>query len=270
MRRSFFLSVAATVVLVLAGSRAVGAAPAGGAPVSLRASDGTRLAATYYSAGEKPGPGILLCHQCNRDRSSWNELAEKLARAGFHVLTVDYRGYGQSGGNRHLDLPDAERDRIVRDVWPRRSGRRIRVPPRAAGSDGGDGRRRRELRRQQLDPALEAPSGDPVARSPLGRHRPVEPPAPKGQVLAAAPDRGRGRRRERRAVHGVDRRVPRATRQTDSSSTRPAATAPRCSRRIPSCRTRSSPGTRRRSSERASPRPPTTPRDETRPRPGSW
>ena len=122
MRRSLLFPVSATVFLVLAaprGAAGVPVVPVAGSPVTLQAADGTRLAATYYSADEKPGPGILLCHQCNRDRSSWNELAEKLARAGFHVLTVDYRGFGQSGGPRHGDLPAAERDRVVRDVWPR-------------------------------------------------------------------------------------------------------------------------------------------------------
>ena len=107
--------VAAAIVLT-AGSRAA-ADPVTGTPVSLQAGDGTKLAATYY-AGEKPGPGILLLHQCNRDRSSWNGLAENLAKAGFRVLTLDYRGYGESGGKRHADLPDAEREKVVNEVWP--------------------------------------------------------------------------------------------------------------------------------------------------------
>jgi dienelactone hydrolase len=79
--------------------------------------DGTKLAATYYS-GDQPGPGILLLHQCNKDRSSWNTLAERLASAGFHVLTMDYRGYGESGGKRHLDLPATDRETLTTKVWP--------------------------------------------------------------------------------------------------------------------------------------------------------
>jgi dienelactone hydrolase len=105
------------LILLLAGARAAAGAPVTGTPASLAAPDGTKLAATYYEAG-KPGPGILLLHQCNRDRSAWNGLAESVAAAGFHVLTVDYRGYGESGGARHLELPDAERTRIVNEVWP--------------------------------------------------------------------------------------------------------------------------------------------------------
>lgn len=112
MRHDF----AGAVVLLLAGARGAGASVTG-TPAILAAPDGTKLAATYYS-GEKPGPGILLCHQCNRDRTAWNGLAESLARSGFHVLTIDYRGYGESGGKRHVDLPDAERTRIVTELWP--------------------------------------------------------------------------------------------------------------------------------------------------------
>lgn len=63
----------------------------------LTAQDGTKLKATYFGAG-KQGPGLLLLHQCNRDRSMWNDLAPKLAASGFNVLTVDFRGFGESDG----------------------------------------------------------------------------------------------------------------------------------------------------------------------------
>ena len=105
------------LILLVAGFQPAAGEPVTGTPASISAPDGTKLAATYYS-GDKPGPGILLLHQCNKDRSSWRGLAEGLARAGFHVLTMDYRGYGESGGKRHLDLPDNERTRVTTEVWP--------------------------------------------------------------------------------------------------------------------------------------------------------
>src|SRR5215469_7882131 len=65
--------------------------------VDLTAADGTKLKATYFSA-DKPGPGVLLLHQCNRQRKVWDGLAQQLATSGINVLTLDLRGFGESGG----------------------------------------------------------------------------------------------------------------------------------------------------------------------------
>src|SRR5271166_3069153 len=67
--------------------------------VELKASDGTLLKATYFSAG-KPGPGMLLFHQANRTRPSWDGVARQLAAAGINTVAVDGRGHGESGGTR--------------------------------------------------------------------------------------------------------------------------------------------------------------------------
>ena len=67
--------------------------------VELKSSDGTPLKATYF-AEAKPGPGVLLLHQSNRDRKSWDGEAAQLAAAGFNTLTLDIRGFGESGGTR--------------------------------------------------------------------------------------------------------------------------------------------------------------------------
>ena len=68
--------------------------------VDLTATNGTKLKATYFST-DKPGPGVLLLHQCNRDRQVWYGLADKLNAAGLNVLVMDYRGFGESGGVPH-------------------------------------------------------------------------------------------------------------------------------------------------------------------------
>src|SRR5215475_13879156 len=82
--------------------------------VDLTAADGTNLKATYFPAA-KPGPGVLLLHQCNRQRKVWDALAEQLAASGIHVLTVDYRGFGESGGDRFEKLaPDAARAQVAK------------------------------------------------------------------------------------------------------------------------------------------------------------
>jgi dienelactone hydrolase len=72
--------------------------------VDIQTADGSTLKGSYYSPA-KPGPAMLLLHQCNMDRHAWDGLAKDLADAGFHVLTVDFRGFGQSAGGS-------------RDKWP--------------------------------------------------------------------------------------------------------------------------------------------------------
>src|SRR5438132_5191906 len=65
--------------------------------IDLKAPDGTILKATYFAAA-KPGPGVLLFHQSNRTRKSWDDVAQQLANAGINTLTVDMRGHGDTGG----------------------------------------------------------------------------------------------------------------------------------------------------------------------------
>ncbi len=106
-----------SMALSLSGVLAAAGEPASGHPAKLSAPDGTMLAASFYPASH-PGPGILLLHQCNSDRSSWNGLAAELAARGFHVLALDYRGYGQSGGTPFNALSYPERASITTEKWP--------------------------------------------------------------------------------------------------------------------------------------------------------
>jgi pimeloyl-ACP methyl ester carboxylesterase len=94
----------------------------------IKSADGTILKASYFSPG-KPGPGIVLLHQCNMDRHAWDTLATDLTAAGFHVLAFDRRGFGESASPATSDgarlaadadaayahlgsLPDVDRGRI--------------------------------------------------------------------------------------------------------------------------------------------------------------
>jgi dienelactone hydrolase len=85
--------------------------------LELTAADGVKLKATYFAAA-KPGPGVLLLHQCNQQRKSWNELAGQLSSAGIHVLTLDYRGFGESGGTSAKDLAPQDLGRQQTETWP--------------------------------------------------------------------------------------------------------------------------------------------------------
>ena len=85
--------------------------------VTINAPDGTKLSATYYAA-EKPGPAVLLLHMCNTTRRSWDPLAPRLAAAGIHALSVDYRGFGESGGPRPDEIDPQEAQRAIVEKWP--------------------------------------------------------------------------------------------------------------------------------------------------------
>lgn len=88
VRRISALSIGLLLVASTAGAQ--------GTTVDVTAADGTKLKATYYSPG-KPGPGMILLHQCDMTRKAWSTLAPALTERGIHVLALDYRGYGENG-----------------------------------------------------------------------------------------------------------------------------------------------------------------------------
>ena len=94
-----------------------GPTPAPGSrTVDLTALDGVNLKASFFPAAA-PGPGVLLLHQCNRQRRVWDGLAEQLAAAGINVLTVDNRGFGESGGVR-FDQATPQQAMELQAKWP--------------------------------------------------------------------------------------------------------------------------------------------------------
>jgi dienelactone hydrolase len=104
------ISMAAAVILAAGVSTA-----ADKKDVNIPALDGLNLKGTYFSPG-KPGPAILLLHQCNMDRHAWDGLAQDLANNGFHVLAIDYRGYGESVDDHYKDPTQGRA--AMREKWP--------------------------------------------------------------------------------------------------------------------------------------------------------
>jgi len=123
--RAIAISCAVLVTMSMASPLAAQtspAAPPAAGPASdaartidLKSPDGIALKASYFPAGG-PGPGLLLLHACNRDRSSWNGLATAAAARGFHVIALDYRGYGQSAGTKSDD--PQQQQWIADREWP--------------------------------------------------------------------------------------------------------------------------------------------------------
>jgi dienelactone hydrolase len=110
-----------TLVLLVASSAAAQPAPR---DVDITAPDGVHLKGTYFTAQAVPGgsakagvPAVILLHMCNTTRVSWEPVAQQLAAAGINALTVDNRGFGDSGGPRFdAAAPDVQRE--LNQKWP--------------------------------------------------------------------------------------------------------------------------------------------------------
>src|SRR5271167_4935448 len=61
--------------------------------ISFSTPDGFRLHADLYGKGDQ---GVVLVHGGRFNKESWEKQARMLATAGFRVLAIDFRGYGQS------------------------------------------------------------------------------------------------------------------------------------------------------------------------------
>jgi len=84
--------------------------------IDIAAPDGTKLRATFFAAA-KPGPGVLLLHMCNTTRKSWEPVAKELGQKGINALTIDNRGFGESGGPRFEGAsPDVLKQ--LNERWP--------------------------------------------------------------------------------------------------------------------------------------------------------
>jgi len=106
-RRTIRAAALLGVTLVGACSRQYPPDPAH--DVDVPAADGIVLKGSYYSPG-KPGPAVLLIHQCNMDRHAWETLTPDLVAAGFHVLTYDQRGFGSTGGRADQEKAGGDAD----------------------------------------------------------------------------------------------------------------------------------------------------------------
>src|SRR6266496_2932257 len=70
--------------------------------VQVAATDGLKLAGDFYAAenaSSESKPAVLLLHIIGSNRHSWSPLIPSLLDAGYSVLTVDLRGFGDTGGD---------------------------------------------------------------------------------------------------------------------------------------------------------------------------
>ena len=72
--------------------------------VSFLTDDGGEVYADVYGGGIH---GVVLAHGGQFNKESWKKQATVLATAGFHVLAIDFRGYGPSRGPGQSNPMDA-------------------------------------------------------------------------------------------------------------------------------------------------------------------
>jgi dienelactone hydrolase len=85
--------------------------------VEIRATDGVVLKGTLFAAASS-GPAVLLLHQCDDRRTVWDPLGPPLAAAGITALSIDFRGYGESGGTPHDKMSNEELGGLQIGAWP--------------------------------------------------------------------------------------------------------------------------------------------------------
>lgn len=102
--------------------------------ISIRAEDGWLIAADLYGKSDR---GLVLVHGGRFTKESWEPQAREWVKAGFQILAIDLRGFGQSNGGvaqppengRQLDVLAAVR-------YLRMAG--ARTVSVVGGSMGGD------------------------------------------------------------------------------------------------------------------------------------
>jgi len=64
--------------------------------VSINSPDGVVLVGSLFGTDKPNSPALLLLHQWESDRHSWDDFAKQLQSDGFVVLAIDGRGFGES------------------------------------------------------------------------------------------------------------------------------------------------------------------------------
>ena len=75
--------------------KAVESAPAA-QTVSINSPDGVVLVGSLFGSDKPGSPALLLLHQWESDRHSWDDFAKQLQNDGFVVLAIDGRSFGES------------------------------------------------------------------------------------------------------------------------------------------------------------------------------
>jgi dienelactone hydrolase len=82
--------------------------------VEIDSVDGTPIYGSMYAAEKENSPALLLLHQWQSDRHSFDDFSARMQQRGFAVLAIDGRGFGES--NHHSNGSMLEAGRTESDV----------------------------------------------------------------------------------------------------------------------------------------------------------
>ncbi|MBI2855452.1 MAG: alpha/beta hydrolase [Chloroflexi bacterium] len=93
--------VAVALALLLAGC----SSGPKGEQVSFATEDRVQLSGHVFGTGDV---GVVLSHMRPADQRSWWPFAEVLANRGYRALAFDFRGYGDSQGQKQMEYLDVD------------------------------------------------------------------------------------------------------------------------------------------------------------------
>lgn len=67
-----------------------------GQRITFESADKVQIVGSFFSSSKPNSPAVLLLHQFQSDRHSYDEFARRLQVKGFGVLAIDGRGFGES------------------------------------------------------------------------------------------------------------------------------------------------------------------------------
>lgn len=118
------LTILGPAGLWLAGSILMRPSPSHVAPATapaqdlrLRAADGLDIAATYWPGAREGAPAVLLLHGNGASRGAEASTASWLSHQGYAVLTIDFRGHGESASASHSFGLFEARDAAAAFAW---------------------------------------------------------------------------------------------------------------------------------------------------------
>jgi pimeloyl-ACP methyl ester carboxylesterase len=88
-------------------------------PVRFETGDGVAISGHLYSNAGPKRKVVVMAHEFPKDQTAWKGFAEKLAGMGIAALTFDFRGYGETGGEKDIAKIDLDVEAAARFIASR-------------------------------------------------------------------------------------------------------------------------------------------------------